>query len=201
MKTAPVKRRPYRQGARAAAAAENTRRIIEAAEELFSQRLYDQVTLDDVARRAGVGVQTLIRRFPTKEALVAGVNEVVQPRIRAQRSQAPAGDLDGIVTNLAEHYEHTGDTTLLLLSQEERVPAFGQITAAGRRMHRDWVEQAFAPWLQALAAAAREHRTVQLVAICDVYVWKVMCRDQGFTRARYERALNEMIGPLLEEDS
>src|SRR5436305_353193 len=201
MKMAPVKRRPYRQGARAAAAVENTRRILDAAEELFSQRLYDQVTLDDVARRAGVGVQTLIRRFPTKEALVAGVNEVVQPRIRAQRSQVPAGDVDGIVSNLAEHYEHTGDPVLLLLSQEERVPAFGQITTAGRRMHCDWVEQAFAPWLEGLPAPARERRTVQLVAICDVYVWKVIRRDQGLTRAQYERALNEMIERVLEEDS
>jgi AcrR family transcriptional regulator len=199
MKTEAAKRRPYRQQARAAAAAENTRRILAAAEELFSQRLYDHVTLDDVARRAGVGVQTLIRRFPTKEALLGGVNDVVQPRIEAQRSQAPAGDVAGIVRNLADHYEETGDPVLLLLSQEERVPAFAEVTAAGRRMHRAWVRQVFARWLRGLPPAARERRTVQLVAICDVYVWKVMRRDQGFTRDQYERALKEMIDRLLEE--
>ena len=32
-------------------------------------------------------------------------------------------------------------------------------------------------------------------------VWKVIRRDQGLTRAQYERALNEMIERLLEEDS
>ena len=68
-------------------------------------------------------------------------------------------------------------------------------------MHRGWVEQVFAPQLRGLAPAARERRTVQLVVLCDVYVWKVMRRDQNFTRAQYERALREMIDRLIEEDS
>src|SRR4051812_46603998 len=107
------KRRPYRQSARAAAAAANTRRIVAASERLFGERLYDQVSLADVAAEAGVGLQTLIRRFPTKDALVAGVSEIVHARVLAQRSEAPVGDIAGAVANLVEHYEQTGDTTIL----------------------------------------------------------------------------------------
>jgi len=191
--------RPYRQTARASAAAANTARILDAAERLFGERLYDQVTLDDVARAAGVGVQTLIRRCRTKEALVRGVTEVVSARVADQRGQAPVGDVRGIVGNLADHYEAMGDATLRLLSQEDRVAPFREVTADGRRLHRAWVERVFAPWLHRLPPTGRELRTVQLVAICDVYVWKVMRRDQGLTRARYERALREMIDGVCQE--
>jgi AcrR family transcriptional regulator len=196
---APTSRRPYRQQARAAAATENTRRVVAAAAQLFSERYYDEVTLDDVASRAGVGVQTLIRRFPTKEALVDGVIAELGGQIEAQRGAAPVGDLPGIVSNLADHYEATGDITLLVLAQEGRVPPFARATTLGRRVHREWVERVFADSLRRLTRANRERRIVQLVAICDVYVWKVMRRDQGLTRAQYERALREMINGLEKE--
>ncbi len=192
-----AKRRPYRQGARAAAAAENTRRIVKAAEELFEERLYDQVSLADVAERAGVGLQTLIRRYPTKEELVRGVGDVVAPRIEAQRSEAPVGDVAGAVANLAEHYEQTGDMTLRLLAQEERVAAFADYTRSGRRMHREWTARVFAPLLEGLSRADRELRLAQLVAICDVYTWKLLRRDQRLSRARTERALTQMINGLV----
>ncbi|MEU7906543.1 helix-turn-helix domain-containing protein [Actinoplanes sp. NPDC049118] len=47
----------------------NRTRIIEAAREVFALRGL-AATLDDVAHRAGVGIGTVYRRFPTKEALV-----------------------------------------------------------------------------------------------------------------------------------
>src|SRR3954453_1663695 len=48
----------------------NRTRIVEAARELFAEAGLD-VTMTDIARRSGVGVATLYRRFPTKESLVA----------------------------------------------------------------------------------------------------------------------------------
>jgi AcrR family transcriptional regulator len=47
----------------------NRQRILRAATEVFTERGL-QATLDDVAHRAGVGVGTVYRRFPDKEALV-----------------------------------------------------------------------------------------------------------------------------------
>ncbi|MFI5068732.1 MAG: helix-turn-helix domain-containing protein, partial [Streptosporangiales bacterium] len=47
----------------------NRRRILRAAAEVFTERGLD-ATLDDVARHAGVGVGTVYRRFPDKDALV-----------------------------------------------------------------------------------------------------------------------------------
>jgi AcrR family transcriptional regulator len=50
-------------------AARNRQRVLKAASEVFTERGLD-VSLDEVARHAGVGVGTVYRRFRTKEDLV-----------------------------------------------------------------------------------------------------------------------------------
>jgi AcrR family transcriptional regulator len=47
----------------------NRQRLLAAAKELFAERGLD-VTLDEIARRAGVGTGTAYRRFPNKDALI-----------------------------------------------------------------------------------------------------------------------------------
>ncbi|MEU1981952.1 helix-turn-helix domain-containing protein [Nocardia sp. NPDC019395] len=53
-------------------AARNQQRIIDAARELFADRGLE-ITLDDVAERAGVGVGTVYRRFANKRELISEV--------------------------------------------------------------------------------------------------------------------------------
>ena len=48
----------------------NRKRILDAAREVFAEQGLD-ASLNEVARRAGVGVATLFRRFPTREELIA----------------------------------------------------------------------------------------------------------------------------------
>ena len=52
----------------------NRERIVAAAQAAFAARGID-VTMDEIARRAGVGVATLYRRYPTRDDLVAGAFE------------------------------------------------------------------------------------------------------------------------------
>jgi AcrR family transcriptional regulator len=61
--------RPLRRDAQ-----RNRQRILEAARALFAERGLD-VTLDQVAARAGVGVGTVYRRFPNKEELIDALFE------------------------------------------------------------------------------------------------------------------------------
>jgi AcrR family transcriptional regulator len=53
----------------------NLDRILEAAADAFAEAGSD-VTIDEIARRAGVGHGTVFRRFPTKDALRAAVIRV-----------------------------------------------------------------------------------------------------------------------------
>lgn len=190
---AAAPRRPYRQRARAEAAERTAERIMDAAFELFSERLYDELTLADVAHAAGVSTQTIIRRFGSKEGLIEAVGQRVRGQVSAQRDEAPVGDVAGAVANLVEHYEQMGDQVLHLLAQEARVPAFGAAVDGGRRLHHEWVRRTFAPQLAGLRGAELDRRHGQLVAICDVYVWKILRRDLGMGRAQVELAIRELV--------
>ncbi len=51
-------------------ATERTDAILAAAAELFEEVGFDQLTVQDIAQRAGVGLATLYRRWPSKHALL-----------------------------------------------------------------------------------------------------------------------------------
>lgn len=70
----------------------NRDRILAAAEEVFLERGAG-VSLDDVARRAGVGIGTLYRRFATREDLLAATYSARFLAL-AEASRARAADLD-----------------------------------------------------------------------------------------------------------
>jgi AcrR family transcriptional regulator len=65
-KLKPVPRKPRTDAQR------NRERILEAAKEAFT-RSGAEASLDDVAKKAGVGPGTLYRHFPTREALIEAV--------------------------------------------------------------------------------------------------------------------------------
>ena len=197
MKTQAGKKRSYRMTARAEAAAETERRIFGATRELASERAFAQVTLEDIATSAGVTAQTVIRRYGSKDGLVRAVATAVRAEVQEQRFEAPVGDVAGAVANLVEHYETTGDGTFRLLCQEEQVPVLGEVLESGRELHRDWVRRVFAPWLEPLDGAERKRRTAQLVAICDLFVWKLLRRDLGLSPRQTEHAIQEMLERVL----
>ncbi|MGO8875069.1 MAG: TetR/AcrR family transcriptional regulator [Acidimicrobiales bacterium] len=73
----------------------NRTRILEAAEEVFGSEGL-AVPIDEIARRAGVGVGTIYRHFPTKEALFeAIVFHHFQRLVDTARSMADSEDAAG----------------------------------------------------------------------------------------------------------
>ncbi len=191
--------RSYRMDARARAATETGERILDAATEVFWESPSDQISLDEVARRAGVSVRTVIRRFGGKQGLLAaGAAREVQ-RERGERERAPIGDAAAAVAVLIEHYEATGDRALKMLAEEQRLPSLSHIVDMGRAMHRDWCARVFAPAFTGLAGVDRQRRLAQIVAVCDVYTWKLLRRDAGLSRRQTELALVELLTPMLEE--
>ncbi|WP_437875381.1 TetR/AcrR family transcriptional regulator [Sorangium sp. So ce513] len=75
--------RPLRADAR-----RNRERLLAAADEVFTER-GAEAAMEDIARRAGVGIGTLYRHFPTREALlVATVEEQLHALARKTQSLA-----------------------------------------------------------------------------------------------------------------
>jgi AcrR family transcriptional regulator len=185
--------------ARAEAAAATGERILDAAVEEFWERPVEDISLDEVARRAGVSVQTVIRRFGGKDGLFQAAAEREVGSIRDQRDQAPLGDAVGAVHVLIDHYEATGDRVLKLLTEEKSLPRLKEIVDVGRAVHRDWCARVFAQSLAGLKGVDQRRRLAQLVAVCDVYTWKLLRRDAGLSRRQTELALVELLNPMLEE--
>jgi AcrR family transcriptional regulator len=87
-------RRRYESPRRAAQAAQTRRDIVTAAGLLFRERGY-AVPLTDIAREAGVVVETIYRIFGSKAALFAAAVEVLLAG-GARRAEVPVGDRPAI---------------------------------------------------------------------------------------------------------
>jgi AcrR family transcriptional regulator len=73
----------------------NYQRLLSAAAEVFTENGADDASLEEIARRAGVGIGTLYRHFPTRQALLEAVyrDQVEAVRARAEElvdSESPA---------------------------------------------------------------------------------------------------------------
>ncbi|HSO04496.1 MAG TPA: helix-turn-helix domain-containing protein [Candidatus Limnocylindrales bacterium] len=191
-------RRAYTMTARAESAALTGERILDAAVELFWERPTDRLSLDDVASRADVSVQTVIRRFGGKEGLLVAAVEREGQRVGAQRGTAPVGDVPGAVRVLVDHYEEMGDAVLAMLAAEPQVPGLVPIIDRGREVHREWCRRVFAPALEGRSGVDRSRLLAQVVAVCDVHTWRLLRHDGRLSRRQVERALVELLEPLME---
>lgn len=199
MKVVAPPRRRYEMVARAQSATATGERILDVAVDAFWEFPREPVSLNDVARRAGVSVQTVIRRFGGRDGLFAAAAEREIERTRGQRDQAPVGDVHGAVRVLVEHYEVWGERVALLLAEEQRSAELRELAERGRVLHREWCARVFAPTLQRLAGAERRRRLAQLVAICDFYMWKLLRHDASLSRRQTELALVELLEPMLQD--
>lgn len=188
--------RPYRMTARAETATATGERILDAAIAVFWQAPLDDIPLEEIARRAGVSVQTVIRRFGGKHGLLAAAAERETERVTRQRAQAPVGDVPGAVRNLLDHYEELGLPVLRLLAQEDRSPTLRALADRGRAVHAQWCERVFAPTLAGLHGAGRARRLAQLIAVTDVLTWKLLRHDRRLSRHQTQLALIELLQPL-----
>lgn len=185
--------RTYTMGARADAVAETRRRIVEAMFELGRERMFPDISLEDVAAEAGVSVQTVLRHFKSRAGLSEATMEHAIARISEERA-APVGDVDAAVAVIVGHYEDRGTTALLMLAQEAADPQVAELTRRGRALHRTWVIDVFAPYV-----GPRDPLIDLLVVATDVYTWKLLRIDYRYSRSRTHQLIHQMVTSLLED--
>lgn len=189
--------RPYVQRARAEASEATHRRIMDALADLVGERSTMAVQLSDVAERAGVSVQTILRRFGSRDGLFDQTLAYRRATVEAER-EAPAGNPPEAMRILVDHYELRGDGVVALLAQEATDDRVRQITETGRRVHRRWVETVFARWVDGTDGAERDERVRLLIVATDVYVWKLLRRDQGLARPDAEAHMLRLVNSVLD---
>lgn len=190
--------RPYTMRARADAAAATKQRVLDATVELLRSRLRSDVRLEDIAGRAGVSVQTVLRLYGRRDDLVDLALERTLGEIADELDRAEPGDVEASISAWFDHYERVGDVVARNVA-DERDPAAAPLVRIGRTRHRRRVERQFGPQLARLSDDRRGLVTDALVCACDVQTWKLLRRDMGRSRQHAEATMCAMVTALLGE--
>ena len=183
-------KRAYTMGARAEAVEATRQRIIHALVELAGERPFAEISLDDVAGAAQVSVQTVLRRFGSRDALFAVAMDTAMSTVEHER-HTPPGDAGAAVRTVMDHYEHRGRASLLLLAQESHDELARKATELGKAMHRRWVRDAFGP-------VTEDEAVLDLLVVAtDVYTWKLLRRDMKRSRRQASNTISGMIEALI----
>ena len=116
----------------------NYARLLEAASAAFVEHGADDVSLEEIARRAGVGIGTLYRHFPTRQALLEAVyrDQVEALRARADEliaTKPPAEALASWLRDLLDFGRTKRMLTTALLTTHNKD---SELMSSGSRMVR-----------------------------------------------------------------
>jgi len=188
--------RPYIMKARAESAAATKQRILECARELFITRLFEDVTVDEIAANADTTTRTVLRIFESKDELFAQVLNAL-----GQFGMAPItpGDLDTLVSGTYDFYDRVGDTVIRWLADEPRHAAMRNHLKIGRQHLRAWVAEAFAPTLSQVQGSERKELFDALIVAFDVYTWKLLRRDFGLSSRAAQKTMRRIVCGLIGE--
>jgi AcrR family transcriptional regulator len=187
--------RPYDNSRRAAAAATTTELIAVVTEALLAEGPVAEITLQTIAERAGVTVQTVLRHMGSRDGCFAAVRERFVARIDAHRAHTAPGDVGAALAGLLAHYEADGRLVLNLLSQESNNELARDAVADGRAYHRAWVERCFGP---CLGDGASSLTIDALVVATDLSTWKLLRLDLGRSAEDTSAVLRTLVAAILE---
>jgi AcrR family transcriptional regulator len=184
--------------ARAAAAEQTRTRVLAATTALFMERDLSEITLEEIAARAGVTLQTVLRRFGSKGALFDAAVEHTAAAVSQARAVAPSADVRTALRALLANYEQLADLNWRMLCHETQQSGVADALALARKMHREWLEGVFASSLPK-RGQERERRIALLFTASDFYVWKLQRRDFGRSQAETEALIYRLVSTLLAE--
>ncbi len=162
--------------------------------EAIARAMYDLVrmthlppTVEEVARRAGVGTRTVFRQFEDLESLYRSLNDRLQGEILAMVSLAPPSgeleaDLRALVARRARVFEHLTPFRRAGRLVRHQSPFLKEQDAMTARFFRAALEAHLGPDVRGDALEA-------LDALLSFEVWDRMRDAQGLTAKRAERVL------------
>ena len=178
-------------------AAQNRERLLTAARELFAEQGFE-VTLDDIARHAGVGVGTAYRRFANKGELLDALftEQTVELAAAAATGLTDPDPWHGLVGYLERS-----------LALQLRDKGLAQIVSGDRISveQHDWNREVMAPKNRALVARARDAGLVRDdvtgtdLTFIQVGLNAIMTRSRHAHPDLYRRYLYLMLDGLRAE--
>ena len=188
--------RAYSMANRSLGAARTQESILRATVELATEKLTVEIVLADIAGRAGVTVQTILRHFGSRDRLFDAAVTFANAEVVTERA-APVGDVAEAVRVIVDHYETRGDWVVALLGQEASDERIRGITVPGKQLHRAWVKTVFEPQLFDRNETGSSAIADLLTVATDVYIWKLLRRDRGLSRDKTERRMRQLVEAIL----
>ncbi|MFE2179674.1 TetR/AcrR family transcriptional regulator [Streptomyces sp. NPDC059455] len=112
-------------------ARENIRLILRAARTVFADRGYE-VSIEEVARRSGVGMGTIYRHFPNKSALVehVAVDVMAEASAEIERASAEEPDTWAVFTRVMRHMAQLRSSQMFPISRRRPTEPGPELKAA-----------------------------------------------------------------------
>lgn len=115
---------------------ERRRRLLELGAELFTRHAYDEISMAQIAREAGISKALLYHYFPSKQdyfvATLASGAEELRARIEPDPSLPPAEALTGAVDAYLSWIEDNADAYAKLLQSAATVPEVRELVEGVR---------------------------------------------------------------------
>ena len=193
-----IEKRSYKQSRRAESALETHSAIMAALVGLWYEKSIAAITLADVADRAGVTVQTVIRRFKSKDGLVDATIESFSSGIEARRDPADAPDLPAAIHQLAMHYEADGEAVLRTLTVLDKSAAAQRIAQHGAAFHRTWCATILARELGRQPKELDDAYLDSFVAATDIQLWRLFRKEMGLSAKATEARILLLAKALVQ---
>ena len=185
---------------RAAAAARTRQRIVEATRELHGEKGIAATSWDDVAARAGVGVGTVYRHFPSLDELIPACGEITMrivalpdpsrvPALFAHATE-PAERIERLVHEAFAIYERGAPQLRAIRREGDIHPDVARARNELEASLSALVETALRP-----LDATQQDRAVAR-AMVDLNTWQAL-RDQGLGPAESVAATTDMLARRL----
>ena len=170
--------RPQRN--RAEATAETKRRIVDATLELMAARPFDQITMAEIGRHAGISYGSITHHFGSKQGLLMAIFGDSQDRLTdllAGLGPAPASNASTLAV-LTDWYASMSPSAPMILVESVRDPVMGEALAAQRAALMDRVA-AF------LGGPHAEYEAQGLTGLADglALLWRLMPEKVDHVRA------------------
>lgn len=125
-------------------------RLVAAAFDLFDVRGFDETTVDDIARAAGVGRTTFFRHFGSKESVIFPEHDDLLARIAGRLDAGDAASSDAAVTEAARlvlrYYVGEGDRARIRYRLISSVPVLKAREIASIRQYQSLFARALTGW-------------------------------------------------------
>ncbi len=192
--------RKYDMSTRAAAVERTRQRIVRATLELHGEQGIAATSWDDIAARAGVGVGTVYRHFPSLDELIPACGDVAMgvlappdpstvPALFAHATE-PAERIERLVREVFGLYERGAPALRVIRRESDVHPRVAQDREALEVLLSALVDTALEP----LDVPPRERAVAR--ALVDLGTWEAL-RDQGLGPADRVAAIGDVLATRL----